>query len=236
MVGFLSGKQTHSLVAFSIDKSVPGQRIDLFGFTFDHPEISDSLVRAALRGVVVRLTLNEEEVEGKSKTTNAKSTIDEMMRRTRGRALEVWKQQGQRCAPVYASWKRPWHLGDTKRGPLHAKVFVRGPAHRVPAEENVRLVVMGSPNWTVSSECNAELAVALRIGNEGAAEVDLVVQDLHLGATLVTPETLRHPSATGTGSSTQFRTAAETPDSRGRGVSTARPLPVQGPRYTGPLR
>ena len=95
-----------------------------------------------------------------------------------------------------------------------AMIFVRGPARRVPAEENERLVVMGSPNWTVSSECNAELAVALRIGNEGAAEVDLVVQDLHLGATLVTPETLRQPSAAGTGSGTQFRT----------------------PRYTGHLR
>ena len=206
VVGFLSGRQTHSLVAFSIDKSVVGQKIDLFGFTFDHPEISDALVRAALRGVVVRLTLNAEEVEGKSKTAHAKPMIDDMMRRTHGRALEVWKQQGQRCAPVYASWKRPWHQEDTKRGPLHAKVFVRGPVRSLPAESNERLVVMGSPNWTISSECNAELAVALRFGNEGAAEVDLVVQDLRLGATPVTLETSQQFCAAGTGRGNQFRT------------------------------
>ena len=221
----------------------------MFGYTFDHPEISDSLVRAALRGFVARLTLNADEVEGRSGTAHAMSTIDEMMRRcegaghgrdaARGRTLEIWKQQGQRCAPVCASWNRPWSLGDTKRGPLHAKVFVRGPAQRVPAEKDIRLMVMGSANWTVSSECNAELGVALRIGNEGAAEVDLVVQDLHHGATMVTPESLRNSSATWTGSGTQSRAVAEAPGSRGhrgRGVSSARPLPVQGPRYTGPSR
>ena len=100
-------------------------------------------------------------------------------------------------------------------------------------------MVMGSTNWTVSSECNAELSVALRIGNEGAAEVDLVVQDLHHGATMVTYESLRNSSAARTESGTQSRTAAEALGSRGhrgRGMSSARPLQVQGPRYTGPSR
>ena len=114
-----------------------------------------------------------------------------------------------------------------------------GPAQRVPAEEDARLVVMGSTNWTVSSECNAELSVALQIGFEGAAEVDHVVQDLRRGATMVTYESMRNPSAARTESGAQSRTAAEAPGSRGhrgRGVSSARPLPVQGPRYTGPSR
>ena len=113
-MGFLSGKQTHSLVTFLTDKTVKGQKIEMFGFTFDHPEISESLIRAAHRGVVVRLTLNADEVEGKSRTANAVPMIIDMMRRCEGagcghgtvydRTLEIWKQEGQPCAPVYDSW------------------------------------------------------------------------------------------------------------------------------------
>ena len=247
-MGFLSGRQTHSLVAFLIDKSVRGQKIDMFGYTFDHPEISDSLVRAALRGVVVRLTLNADEVEGKSNTANAVPMIADMMRRCEAagcgqstvcdRTLEVWKQQGQRTAPVYASWGRRHNFHESKRGPLHAKVFVIGPAKRVPAEEDSRVVVMGSTNWTVSSECNAELSVALQIGNEGAAGVDHVVRELRHGATMVTYGSMLSLSTAQMESGAQSRAAAEAPGSRGHrgyGVSSARPLPAQRPQYTGPL-
>ena len=204
-MGFLSGRQTHSLVAFLIDKSVRGQQIDMFGYTFDHPEISDALVRAAIRGVVVRLTLNADEVEGKSNTVNAVPVITDMMRRCEAagcgqstvcdRTPEVWKQQGQRIAPVCASWGRRTNVPDWKRGPLHAKAFVVGPAKRVPAEEDIRIVVMGSANWTLSSESNAELSVAMQIGNEGAAGIDHVVRDLHHGATMVTYASMLSRSA-----------------------------------------
>ena len=244
-MGFLSGRQTHSLVAFLIDKSVRGQKIDMFGYTFDHPEISDSLVRAALRGVVVRLTLNADEVEGKSNTANAVPMIADMMGRCEAagcgqstvcdRTLEVWKQQGQRTAPVYASWGRRHNFHESKRGPLHAKVFVIGPTKRVPAEEDSRVVVMGSTNWTVSSECNAELSVALQIGNEGAAGVDHVVRELRQGATMVTYASMLNLSAAQMESGAQSRTAAEAPSSRGHrgyGVGSARPLPAQRPQYT----
>ena len=64
--------------------------------------------------------------------------------------------------------------------------FVIGPATSVSTSEDTRIMVLGSTNWTVSSECNAELSVALRIGNEGAAGVDHVVRDLRHGATMVT--------------------------------------------------
>ena len=73
--------------------------IDLFGYTFDHPEIAGALTRAAIRGVIVRLTLNSDEVEGRTNTQNAVAVIAEMMRRceevkrdqsTAKRTLEVW--------------------------------------------------------------------------------------------------------------------------------------------------
>ena len=120
-MAFLNGRQTHCLVAFLTDKAVRGQRIDLFGYTFDQTEIAESLVLAAQRGVIVRLTLNADEVEGNSRTANAVGTIAEMMRQyENGRTipggrdsnalqdwtLEVWKQQGQPCRPVYDRWER----------------------------------------------------------------------------------------------------------------------------------
>ena len=161
-MGFLSGRQTHSMVAYLVDNSTRGQKIDLFGYTFDHPEISEALTRAAIRGVIVRLTLNADEVEGRSNTVNAVPVITEMMRRceeagcgqstVHDRTLEVWKQQGQRIASVYTAWGRRHNVSSTKRGPLHAKAFVIGPSKRVPAEEDSRIVVMGSTNWTLSSE------------------------------------------------------------------------------------
>ena len=199
-MAFLNGRQTHCLVAFLTDKAVRGQRIDLFGYTFDHPEIAESLVLAAQRGVIVRLTLNADEVEGQSRTANAVATIAEMMRRCESerkknagrdpnalqdRMLEVWKQQGQPCGPVYDRWERGHGFHASKRGALHAKVFVIGPATCVTTREDTRTMVLGSTNWTISSECNAELSVALRIGNEGAAGVDHVVRDLRYGATMV---------------------------------------------------
>ena len=196
MIGFMSGRQTHSLVAHLIDKSVRGQKIDLFGYTFDHPEISQALTRAALRGVFVRLTLNAEEVEGKTHTRDAVPVITEMLRRCEEArrdpdaefdcTLEVWKQRGPGIASVYAAWGRRPRVSLQKRGPLHAKVFVLGPAVRVPSDDDNRVMVMGSTNSTISSESNVELSVALQIGKEGAAGVDHVVRDLRHNATMVT--------------------------------------------------
>ena len=124
----------------------------------------------------------------------AAATISGMMRRceeagldatTMGR-LEITKQQGQLIAPVYSSLGRRTQIPVTKKGPLHAKMFVVGPAVRVPPEEDTRTVVLGSANWTVSSEANGEISVALAVGSDGAAGVDHVVRDLRHGAVPVT--------------------------------------------------
>ena len=142
----------------------------------------------------MRLTLNSDEVEGRSATVLAASTISGILRRcqeagldatTTGR-LELTKQQGQLIAPVYSSWGRRTQIPTTKKGPLHVKMFVIGPRERVPPQEDTRTVILRSPNWTVSSEANVELSVALAVGSDGAAGVDHVVRDLRHGAVPVT--------------------------------------------------
>ena len=99
--------------------------------------------------------------------------------------MDIRKQEGQLIAPVYAAWGRPAYRASnsyTKKGAMHAKLFVIGPKDCVPPSEDRRIVVTGSTNMTVSSECNQELSVALEFGSEGAATVDQVVGDLRQGA------------------------------------------------------
>ena len=131
---------------------------------------------------------------------------------------------------MYAARGRRSNASATKRGPLHAKAFVIGPSRRVPAEEDNRIVVMGSTNWTISSESNVELGVAMQIGKEGAAGVDHVVRDLRHNATIVTYVEMLECSAAQVEGGAQSRPAAEVSGSRGHrgyGVSHARPLPPQ---------
>ena len=78
---------------------------------------------------------------------------------------------------------------------------------------DTRVVVMGSTNWTVSSECNAELSVALQIGSDGAAGVEHVVRDLRSGATMVTYASMLNLSAS---------QGSSGPRSRGYGVASFR--------------
>ena len=164
-MGLFNGRQTRDIVAFMINRAVAGQGIDLFGYTCDHPVIAESLVRAAREEVFVRLTLNSEEVEGRSNTARATATLLKMMGRCSDAGcgpdsseacnLDIWKQQGQPVSPVYASWNRTSAArtvgADHQKGALHANMFVIGPSVRGPACDRPhgddRIVVIGSTNW-----------------------------------------------------------------------------------------
>ena len=108
----------------------------------------------------------------------------------------------------------------------------------VPAEKDSRIVVMGSTNWTLSSESNVELSVAMQIGKEGAAGVDHVVRDPRHNATIVTYAEMLGRSAAQAEGGAQSRSAAEVPGSRGHrgyGVSHVRPLPPSRSQNARPL-
>lgn len=200
VAGFCSGEEAHEMIVYLIEHATKKDRIDLFAYTFDHPLIADALVRAAIRGTYVCLTVNRAEVEGESSTSRACATLFLMMQQCNNagcgpsaedgrRTLDIRKQQGQLIAPVYAAWGRPIYRSNDRfgtKGAMHAKLFVIGPKHCVPPQEDRRVVVMGSTNMTVASECNLELSLTLEFGSEGAATVDQVVRDLRLGAYQVT--------------------------------------------------
>ena len=67
------------MIVYLIEHATKKDRIDLFAYTFDHPVIADALVRAAIRGTYVCLTVNRAEVEGESSTSRACATLFLMM-------------------------------------------------------------------------------------------------------------------------------------------------------------
>ena len=85
---------------------------------------------------------------------------------------ELW----QSVRPVYAAWGRALSAGVVdKKGAQHSKVFSAG-----------KFLIVGSTNWTVSSEANQELSVLLYIEPNGMAFRSQVLSDMSEMARAVT--------------------------------------------------
>ena len=118
---------------------------------------------ASTEGVDVTLNLNAEEVDGEKDRTRTPSTLLRMMGDGNSSGcgpssagphyLHVRKSEGSRLRPIYSAWGRTLSSGTVdKTGARHSKMFSAG-----------KFLIVGSTNWTVSSECNADLSVALQI-------------------------------------------------------------------------
>ena len=177
------------MVTFLLDQATKDDKVNLYGYTFDHPNISRGLVNAALRGASVEIVLNDEEVEGKSGTRHAVAAIKEMVDACNSAGcgpdcgsacnLEIWSQHGQLLGPVYRKWGRPINSATAdKCGCLHAKVFAIGPKAFTAEDDDSKILILGSTNWTVSSEANMELDVVLEIEKDGTATLEAVLQDM----------------------------------------------------------
>ena len=113
------------------------------------------------------LTLNAEEVDGEKERTRTPSTLLRMMGECNEAGcgpnspvtrLKIMKSRGTALQRVYSAFGRP--LSDRycyKQGAHHTKAFSVG-----------KFLVVGSTNWTVSSEANQELSVLMYIEQGGA--------------------------------------------------------------------
>ena len=107
--------------------------------------------------------------------------------------LEVWSQYGQRIAPVYRKWKRPTHAQlENKFGALHAKMFAIGPKLVDAEAEDSKVVVLGSTNWTISSEANMELDAILEVGKDGTATMDAVLTEMKTAGSRLKSSSLKY--------------------------------------------
>ena len=137
----------------------------------------------------MEIVLNDEEIEGRSGTRHAVAAIKDMVDACNragcgpdcGGAcnLEIWSQHGQQLGPVYRKWGRPIHpTTEHKCGCLHAKVFAIGRKVFTAEDDDSKILILGSTNWTVSSEANMELDVVLEIEKDGTATLEAVLQDM----------------------------------------------------------
>ena len=151
----------------------------------------------------MEVVLNSEEADGSSSTKHAAATIKGMVDACNaagggpdsGNActLEVWTQCGQRIAPVYRKWKRTTHANlENKFGALHAKMFAIGPKLVDAEAEDSKVVVLGSTNWTVSSEANMELDVILEVGKDGTATMDALLTEMKTAGSRLKSSSLKY--------------------------------------------
>ena len=203
MVGCFNGRQTHDIARHLIDGARAGSRVDLFGYTFDHPIIAESLMAAARRGVYVTMTINADELENKSSTIRASSIILRMIGRCNDDLcgpdslypkLEVRSARGSPQGPVYQAYGRaaPRYQTDRSgdagepRGAQHAKVLSVD-----------SWMIIGSTNWTVAAEANQELSALIHIEPVGTRYQHTIVDDLSKRARRVSFADMRNYVAKG---------------------------------------
>ena len=140
----------------------------IFAFSFDHPLIAQEIIDAVKRGVYVELVMNRKDVQGETYSQRGVDTLKEIMRATArvqapGRFV-LLSHVGFDLKPVYERYERT--IGaSVVEGQSHAKVMWAAP-----------YLILGSSNWSVSSEANVELDVVLDVRDErtGAYVVEML--------------------------------------------------------------
>ena len=130
--------------------------VRMTAYTFDHPTVAEMICEAVQTGAVVNLTINYEEVYGRTNSAYCKKVLrsikDECVGR-RGR-FELYAKKGFNQIPVYDHYDRTLGGPREKVGAQHSKLFYRHP-----------FLIMGSTNWSVSSETNWEYSTLIWVGD-----------------------------------------------------------------------
>ena len=148
-------RQTLKSAASVVRKAERGDTVTLFAFSYDHPTVTNAIIDAVYRGAEVSIYMDHGYVCGESKSLYCKQTlIDALKRAARapwpGR-LGVYSQTGSCVKAAYARYGR--HVNqNVGLGHCHAKALYMYP-----------YLIIGSTNWSVSSESNLELGVLLEI-------------------------------------------------------------------------
>ena len=118
----------------------------------------DKVVEAVCRGVNVELCMDGRYLIGdQMSTTGAQlliGALDDIARSARGRGrLRIFQVDGRRAQAAYGRYGRK--VSERTIGSLHAKVMYTYP-----------YLVVGSTNWSVSSEANKELSILIQVEDD----------------------------------------------------------------------
>ena len=162
MICLADGRQSHFAAEALLRHAVAKESIMIFACSFDHPLIAQEIIDAVKRGARVEFIMNRKDVTGQSESRKGVETLRWMMNDTaRVRApgrLTVFSHVGFELKPVYQRYGRSIS-NFVREGQCHAKVMYAPP-----------YLILGSSNWSVSSEANAELDVILDVRDEQTGE------------------------------------------------------------------
>ena len=158
LISLMNGRQTHFTAESILQRTRDGDEVLICAYSFDHPLMIDKVVEAACRGVVVQLCMDKRYLLGdqmsKTGTKLLISALDDIARAGRGRGrLRIFQVEGRRAQAMYGRYGR--RVSDDLMGSLHAKVMYCYP-----------YLVVGSTNWSISSEANKELSVLIEVEDD----------------------------------------------------------------------
>ena len=175
LICLMKGRQTHFMAESLLQRTRDGDEVLICAYSFDHPIVIDKVVEAVRRGVRVTLCMEGKYLIGdqmsKTGTRHLISALDDINRalpRGRGR-LRIFQVGGRRCQGAYSRYGR--RVSDDYMGALHAKVLYSYP-----------YLIMGSTNWSISSEANKELSVLAKVEDDETREyVEAELDELQHG-------------------------------------------------------
>ena len=178
LIAIYDGKQTHTIAEYLLRDCERTDWVRMTAYTFDHPTVAEMICEAVRTGAVVNLTINYEEVYGRTNSAYCKRVLKGMKDECAGRRgrLELYAKKGFDQIPVYAHYDRTLGGPREKVGAQHSKLFYKHP-----------FLIMGSTNWSVSSETNWEYSSLIRVGESAKPMINGIFDRIENNAKRVQP-------------------------------------------------
>ena len=155
---FLRDAETFDWLVQVLESVGKGGRALVQAYSFDQPDVINSLKRATERGCLTMVVADRSQAAGKTKTQL------QMLKELRSSGVQVRLTEGFNVSQAYEKDKRSVKLGRELRGLQHGKsacVQIDREDQRAPLQ-----LVVGSCNLTTSSKANYEAGVALELSQE----------------------------------------------------------------------
>ena len=149
------GRETHFVAETILRRATPRNKVSIHAYSFDHPTVAAGMREAVRRGAVVELYMDAKYLIGECMSRHGTKLLADALgenarAHSRGGRLRVFSVKGRDVSTVYGRYDR--RASPELIGAGHAKVLYSHP-----------YLIVGSSNWSISSEANLELSAVLMI-------------------------------------------------------------------------
>ena len=154
LVSLAGGRPIHFVAETILRRARMDDEVTIFAYSLDHPWFVSAITAAVQRGVRVAIYMDYKYLLGENQSKHGTRLLVNALgscARARGRgSLRLFSQIGRNIQPIYDKYNRS--ISQSAFGSLHAKVLYAYP-----------YLLVGSANWSISSEANKELSLILEI-------------------------------------------------------------------------